>query len=127
MGEITRIAEEVLQGHKIVKVFGGQKYENDRFENAKGPDKDPVARIATIEAAGRAKMPFTTGILVGIGETSAEVVDSLLVLDALAAESGSIQEIIIQNFRPKADTLMRHDAEPSVRYFATVVAASLIA
>jgi FO synthase len=86
------------------------------------PDKDPVARIATIEAAGRAKVPFTTGILVGIGETSAEVVDSLLVLDALAAESGSIQEIIIQNFRPKADTLMRHDAEPSVRYFATVVA-----
>jgi FO synthase len=86
------------------------------------PDKDPVARIATIEAAGRAKVPFTTGILVGIGETPAEVVDSLFVLDALAVEWGSVQEIIIQNFRRKADTLMRHDVEPSVRYFATVVA-----
>jgi FO synthase len=86
------------------------------------PDKDPVARIATIEAAGRAKVPFTTGILVGIGETTAEVVDSLFVLADLAAEWGNVQEIIIQNFRPKADTLMRHEAEPSVRYFATVVA-----
>jgi FO synthase len=88
------------------------------------PDKDPVARIATIEAAGVAKVPFTTGILVGIGETTAEVVDSLFVLADLAAEWGNVQEIIIQNFQPKADTLMRKEAPPSVEYFATVVAAA---
>ncbi len=86
------------------------------------PDKDPAARIATIEAAGRAKVPFTTGILVGIGETNAEVVDSLFVLAELADRLGNIQEIIVQNFQPKADTLMRRHEPPAVGYFATVVA-----
>ena len=86
------------------------------------PDKEPSARIATIEAAGRAKVPFTTGILVGIGETPAEVVDSLFVLAELADRWGNIQEIIIQNFQPKADTLMRRHAAPELAYFAAVVA-----
>ena len=86
------------------------------------PDKEPSARIATIEAAGRAKVPFTTGILVGIGETPAEVVDSLFVLEELNTRLGNIQEIIVQNFQPKADTLMRNDPAPSVEYFARVVA-----
>jgi FO synthase len=86
------------------------------------PDKEPSARIATIEAAGRARVPFTTGILVGIGETPAEVVDSLFVLKDLADRWGHIQEIIVQNFQPKADTLMRRREPPSVEYFATVVA-----
>ncbi len=86
------------------------------------PDKEPSARIATIEASGRARVPFTTGILVGIGETAAEVVDSLFVLRDLARSSGNIQEIIIQNFQPKADTRMRHHAPPGIEYFATVVA-----
>jgi FO synthase len=86
------------------------------------PDKDPAARVATIEAAGRQKVPFTTGVLVGIGETPAEVIDSLFALRDLQRRGGSIQEIIIQNFRAKADTLMRRDAEPTVQYFARVVA-----
>jgi FO synthase len=86
------------------------------------PDKEPAARIATIEAAGRARVPFTTGILVGIGEIPEEVVDSLFVLKELADRWGHIQETIIQNFQPKADTLMRRHAPPSVEYFATVVA-----
>ncbi len=86
------------------------------------PDKEPSARIATIVAAGRAKVPFTTGILVGIGETPAEVVDSLFVLEELSRRSGNIQEIIVQNFQPKADTLMRNAPAPSVEYFARVVA-----
>jgi FO synthase len=86
------------------------------------PDKEPEARIATIEAAGRARVPFTTGILVGIGETPAEVVDSLFVLEQLHRRWGNIQEIIVQNFQPKADTLMRKHAAPDVGYFATVVA-----
>ena len=86
------------------------------------PDKEPSARIATIEAAGKAKVPFTTGILVGIGETPAEVVDSLFVLAELAERQGNVQEIIIQNFQPKADTLMRRHAPPEVAYFARVVA-----
>jgi len=88
------------------------------------PDKDPDLRLATIEAAGRQRVPFTTGILVGIGETPDEIVDSLLAIAAIQERYGSIQEVIVQNFRAKADTRMRESAEPSPRYFATVVAAA---
>ena len=84
--------------------------------------KDPSARVATIEAAGRARVPFTTGILVGIGESHEEIVDSLFALRGLAGDTGAIQEVIIQNFRAKADTPMRHSAEPVPRWFARVVA-----
>ncbi|HWL50227.1 MAG TPA: 7,8-didemethyl-8-hydroxy-5-deazariboflavin synthase CofG, partial [Acidimicrobiia bacterium] len=84
--------------------------------------KDPARRVATIEAAGRAKVPFTTGILVGIGETRGEIVDSLFALQELGHATGAIQEVIIQNFRAKADTPMRHSAEPVPRWFARVVA-----
>ena len=84
--------------------------------------KLPEKRVATIEAAGRQKVPFTTGILVGIGENNREIVDSLFALRDLAERTGAIQEVIIQNFRAKADTRMRHNAEPVPRWFARVVA-----
>ena len=86
------------------------------------PDKEPALRVATIEAAGRNKVPFTTGILVGIGETPQEIVDSLFALRELSDRTRAIQEIIIQNFRAKADTPMRWSAEPVPRWFARVVA-----
>ena len=88
------------------------------------PDKDPALRMATIEAAGCLRIPFTTGILVGIGETTPEVVDSLLALRRVQSRFGHIQEVIIQNFRAKADTLMRRSAEPIPAWFARVVAVS---
>jgi FO synthase len=84
--------------------------------------KDPAKRVATIESAGRMKVPFTTGILVGIGETPHEVVASLFALDELATRTGAIQEVIVQNFRAKANTPMRRSAEPVPRWFARVVA-----
>ncbi len=84
--------------------------------------KEPAKRVATIESAGRQKVPFTTGILVGIGENRAEIVDSLFALRDLADQTGAIQEVIIQNFRAKADTPMRRSAEPVPRWFARVVA-----
>jgi 7,8-didemethyl-8-hydroxy-5-deazariboflavin synthase CofG subunit len=86
------------------------------------PDKDPVVRVATIEAAGRQKVPFTTGILIGIGENDAEIVDSLFALARLHRTYGHIQEIIVQNFRAKADTRMRKSAEPVPAYIARIVA-----
>jgi FO synthase len=86
------------------------------------PDKEPALRVATIEAAGRNRVPFTTGILVGIGETPEEIVDSLFALRELAIGTGAIQEVIIQNFRAKWDTPMRRSAEPVPRWFARVVA-----
>lgn len=86
------------------------------------PDKDPQLRMETIRASGRNRVPFTTGVLVGIDETVEELVDSLFVLRALATETGSVQEVIVQNFRAKADTPKRRDAEPTVPFLARVVA-----
>ena len=77
------------------------------------PDKDPAVRIAMIEAAGRQRVPFTSGILIGIGETRRERIHSLLVLRELHARYGHLQEIIIQNFRAKPRTRMAGASEPS--------------
>ncbi len=78
------------------------------------PDKDPAVRMAMIEAAGRQRVPFTSGILIGIGETRLERIQSLLALKAVHAAHGHIQEIIIQNFRAKADTRFADHAEPDL-------------
>lgn len=86
------------------------------------PDKVPAVRVETIREAGRQKVPFTTGLLVGIGETPGEVVDSLFALAGLHSEHGHIQEFIIQNFRAKADTRMRFSPEPEIPHFVRVVA-----
>ena len=86
------------------------------------PDKVPSVRIDTIEEAGRQRVPFTTGILVGIGEDAAEIVDSLFALAAIHDGYGHLQEFIIQNFRAKANTRMRNSPEPTVPYFLRVVA-----
>ncbi len=86
------------------------------------PDKDPELRMATIAAAGRERIPFTSGILVGIGETPRELVDSLFALARLHRTYGHIQEIIVQNFRAKANTRMRHRPEPTPEVFRRVVA-----
>src|SRR5205807_8608719 len=76
------------------------------------PDKDPQVRLATIEAAGRQKVPFTSGILIGIGETRRERIASLLALRDVQARHGHLQEIIVQNFRAKRGTRMAGAAEP---------------
>ncbi len=76
------------------------------------PDKDPALRLQTLEDCGRAGVPFTTGILIGIGETRREIIDSLLAIREVHERHGHIQEVIIQNFVPKADTKMRAVTPP---------------
>ena len=78
------------------------------------PDKDPALRLETLRHAGELKVPFTTGILIGIGETRVERIDSLLAIRALHEEYGHIQEVIIQNFRAKASTKMAAAPEPDL-------------
>ena len=78
------------------------------------PDKQPARRLETIAAAGKLKVPFTSGILIGIGETRLERIESLLALRSLHERYGHIQEIIIQNFRAKPDTQMADAPEPSL-------------
>jgi FO synthase len=91
------------------------------------PDKDPDVRLRVIEDAGRLTIPFTTGVLVGIGETLADRVDSLFALRAAARRSGHIQEVIVQNFRAKPDTAMRNEPDANADdYVATVAVARLV-
>ena len=91
------------------------------------PDKLPARRLAAIEAAGRAGVPFTTGILIGIGETRAERIDTLIAIRDLHQRHGHIQEVIIQNFRAKPGTRMADHPEPSLEeHLWTIAAARLI-
>ena len=76
------------------------------------PDKEPAKRLRVIEEAGRQRIPFTSGILIGIGETFEERVDSLLAIRDLHQKYGHIQEVIIQNFRAKSGTPMANWPEP---------------
>ena len=78
------------------------------------PDKDPTLRLATIALAGEAKVPFTSGILIGIGETRRERIESLLALRELHDRHGHLQEVIIQNFRAKPGTKMVDAPEPDL-------------
>ena len=78
------------------------------------PDKLPVRRLETIRLAGELAIPFTSGILIGIGETREERIDALLALKALGEEHGHLQEVIVQNFRAKPGTRMASHPEPSL-------------
>ena len=80
----------------------------------RAPDKAPALRLRTIEEAGRQRIAFTTGLLIGIGETLAERVDSLFTILELQKRYGHIQEVLIQPFRAKTDTRMASAAEPSI-------------
>ncbi|WP_127499585.1 bifunctional FO biosynthesis protein CofGH [Actinoplanes solisilvae] len=86
------------------------------------PDKEPAVRLRVLDDAGRVGVPFTTGILIGIGETPAERVDALFAMRRTAREFGHIQEVIIQNFRAKPDTAMRGMPDAELRELAATVA-----
>jgi FO synthase len=91
------------------------------------PDKQPAVRLAVLEAAGRARVPFTTGILIGIGETRTERIEALLAIRDAHDRHGHIQEVIIQNFRAKPGTRMANAPEPSLDDHAwTIAVARLI-
>jgi FO synthase len=91
------------------------------------PDKDPALRLETIRDAGEAAVPFTSGILIGIGETRRERVESLLALRELQERYGHLQEIIIQNFRAKPGTRMAQAPEPDLDdHLWTIAVARLI-
>ncbi len=93
----------------------------------KAPDKVPALRLRTIEEAGKLSIAFTTGILIGIGETFEERVDSLFAIRALHEKYGHIQEVIVQNFRAKPDIPMAHHPEPSMEdMLRTIAIARLI-
>lgn len=90
------------------------------------PDKDPAIRLRVLEDAGRSNVPFTTGLLIGIGENLAERADSIFALRRIARQYGGIQEVIIQGFRVKPDTAMRNDADVPLDEWLAAIAATRV-
>ena len=86
------------------------------------PDKTPERRLATLRYAGELKIPFTTGLLIGIGETRQDRVDALEAIAASHLRYGHVQEVIIQNFLPKVGTAMAHDAPAAIDEFLWSIA-----
>ncbi|HUB42308.1 MAG TPA: bifunctional FO biosynthesis protein CofGH [Streptosporangiaceae bacterium] len=86
------------------------------------PDKDPAVRLRVLQDAGRSNVPFTTGILIGIGETLAERADSIFAIRQVTREYGGIQEVIVQNFRAKPDTKMRGTPDADLADLAATIA-----
>jgi FO synthase len=86
------------------------------------PDKDPKVRLRVLEDAGRSNVPFTTGILIGIGETRAERVESIFALRKVSREYNGVQEVIVQNFRAKPDTKMRATPDAELADLAATIA-----
>src|SRR4051812_26937274 len=91
------------------------------------PDKDPAVRLRVLEDAGRLSVPFTTGILVGIGETLRERAESLFAIRQVGRRHGHVQEVIVQNFRAKPDTAMRSAADLGLHeHLAAIAVARLV-
>ena len=91
------------------------------------PDKEPERRLATLEDAGRLSVPFTSGLLIGIGETLGERIDTLHALRDVHRRYGHLQEVIVQNFRAKPDTAMRDHPEPTFEdLLATIATARIV-
>ncbi|MEO5974251.1 MAG: bifunctional FO biosynthesis protein CofGH [Ilumatobacteraceae bacterium] len=100
---------------------------NDLDCHRGAPDKEPQRRLDTLRFAGELRIPFTTGILVGIGETRQDRIDALAAIAASHAEFGHVQEVIVQNFLPKPLTIMQHAAPcPQEEYLWSIAAARLI-
>ncbi|SEN56218.1 FO synthase subunit 1 [Paracoccus alcaliphilus] len=90
------------------------------------PDKVPLQRLRTLDRAGLRRVPFTTGLLIGIGETWAERLEALHAIDAAHRRHGHIQEVIIQNFQRKPDIAMANHPEPSLEDMLRTIAAARI-
>ena len=88
--------------------------------------KRPKARLEVLENSGKLKIPMTTGILVGIGETPKEIIESIFAIKKLHEKYGNIQEVILQNFQPKQDTMMSDYPSAQEKYFKVIVSLARI-
>jgi FO synthase len=123
--EMARLREVSASQGLMLEQMSERLLERDQPHWA-SPDKRPAARLEVLRLAGELQVPFTTGLLLGIGETDAELADTIAAL-AEAARSDAIQEVIVQNFRAKPGTLMARHPEPPLEQLMRVIAVTRLA
>ena len=125
--EINRLKPVSPSMGMMLETTSRRLFETKGLAHYGSPDKDPEVRLRVLEDAGRLSVPFTTGILVGIGETLTERAESLFAVRRVARSSGHVQEVIVQNFRAKPDTAMRHVDDLGLQeYLATLATARVV-
>ncbi|HNA49859.1 MAG TPA: bifunctional FO biosynthesis protein CofGH [Mycobacterium sp.] len=125
--ELSRLKPVAPSMGMMLETTSRRLFETKGLAHYGSPDKDPEVRLRTLTDAGRLSVPFTTGLLVGIGETLAERADTLHAIRRLHKEFGHIQEVIVQNFRAKDHTAMAAAPDAGFDDFlATVAVARLV-
>ncbi|MGL5809781.1 MAG: bifunctional FO biosynthesis protein CofGH [Nocardioides sp.] len=125
--ELNRLRPVAASMGMMLETTSRRLFDEPGGAHYRSPDKDPAVRIRVIEDAGRLNIPFTTGLLIGIGETRSDRADSLLELRRIERAYGGIQEVIVQNFRAKAGTPMGSAPDlPLTEYLATIATAAVL-
>ncbi|TNM40358.1 7,8-didemethyl-8-hydroxy-5-deazariboflavin synthase [Nocardioides albidus] len=125
--ELNRLKPVSPSMGMMLETTSRRLYETKGLAHFGSPDKDPAVRLRVLEDAGRHGIPFTTGLLVGIGETLTERAETIFALRATARAYGAVQEVIVQNFRAKPDTAMRHvDDLDLAEYRAAIAVTRLV-
>ncbi|MGO3766815.1 7,8-didemethyl-8-hydroxy-5-deazariboflavin synthase CofG [Microbacterium gubbeenense] len=120
--ELARLRDVAPSMGVMLETTSRALYENKGEVHYGSHDKDPAVRLKLLDDAGRAKIPFTTGILVGIRETLRDRAESMIALRDAHERHGHIQEVIVQNFRAKPRTAMQNAADAQLTEFVTAVA-----
>src|ERR1700712_4785829 len=116
--ELQRLKPVAPSMGMMLETTSRRLFEDPHGAHFGSPDKDPAVRLRVLEDAGRSNIPFTTGILIGIGETVRDRAESIFAIRKVAREYGGIQEIIVQNFRAKPDTKMRSTPDADLQELA---------
>jgi len=124
--EMNRLKPVAPSMGMMLETTSRRLFETKGLAHFGSPDKDPDVRLRVLTDAGRLSVPFTTGLLIGIGETLTERADSILALRRVAREHGHVQEVIIQNFRAKPATAMRHVDDLGLAEYLAAIATTRI-
>jgi FO synthase len=124
--EINRLKPVSPSMGMMLETTSRRLFETKGLAHHGSPDKDPSVRLRVLEDAGRLNVPFTTGLLVGIGETVAERAESVFALRRVARQYGHVQEVIVQNFRAKPDTAMRSAEDLGLEEYLAAIAVTRI-
>src|SRR6185436_4843698 len=120
--EINRLKPVAPSMGMMLETTSRRLFEEKGQAHYGSPDKDPAVRVRVLDDAGRLSIPFTTGLLVGIGETLTERADTIFAIRATARRFGAVQEVIVQNFRAKPETAMRHTDDLGLDEFRAAIA-----